>query len=55
MFGDVSGLCNIPHPFAHAAQLKLSQLLIIRKTKLTEIMHEHNEDSNIVMTNLLKV
>jgi hypothetical protein len=55
MFGEVSALCNIPHPFAHAAQLKLSQLLRISKTKLRKIMHEHNEDNNIAMTNLLQV
>jgi potassium channel len=52
MFGEVSALCNIPHPFT-CRTAELSQLLRISKTKLTEIMHEHSKDNNIVMTNLL--
>jgi potassium channel len=54
MSDEVSTLCNLPHPFT-CRTAELSQLIRISKTKLIEIMHEHREDSNIVVTNLLQV
>ncbi|GJM90725.1 hypothetical protein PR202_ga07032 [Eleusine coracana subsp. coracana] len=51
MFGEVGVLCDVPQPFT-CRTTKLSQLLRISKTRLTEIMHEHREDSNILMNNL---
>ncbi|KAK3152609.1 hypothetical protein QOZ80_2BG0161240 [Eleusine coracana subsp. coracana] len=51
MFGEVGVLCDVPQPFT-CRTAKLSQLLRISKTRLTEIMHEHREDNNILMNNL---
>ncbi|TVU33243.1 hypothetical protein EJB05_25033, partial [Eragrostis curvula] len=53
MFGEVGALCDVPQPFT-CRTAELSQLLRISKTRLIEIMHEHREDSNIVMTNLFQ-
>lgn len=53
MFGEVVALCNIPQPFT-CRTAELSQLLRISKTKLTEIIQEHSEDSNILMNNLFQ-
>ena len=54
MFGEVGALCDIPQPFT-CRTTTLSQLLRIRKIRLTEIMQEHREDSNILMNNLFQV
>jgi len=54
MFGEVGALCDIPQPFT-SRNTTLSQLLRIRKIRLTEIMQEHREDSNILMNNLFQV
>ncbi|XP_066321591.1 potassium channel KAT1-like [Miscanthus floridulus] len=53
MFGEVGALCDIPQPFT-SRNTTLSQLLRIRKIRLTEIMQEHREDSNILMNNLFQ-
>lgn len=53
MFGEVGALYNIPQPFT-CRTATLSQLLKISKIRLTEIIQEHREDSNIVMNNLLQ-
>ncbi|KAJ1278740.1 hypothetical protein BS78_04G101900 [Paspalum vaginatum] len=53
MFGEVGALYNIPQPFT-CRTAALSQLLRISKIRLTEIIQEHREDSNIVMNNLLQ-
>jgi potassium channel len=54
MFGEVGALCDIPQPFTCRTST-LSQLLRIRKIRLTEIMQEHREDSNIILNNLFQV
>ncbi|PWZ23473.1 Potassium channel KAT1 [Zea mays] len=53
MFGEVGALCDIPQPFTCRTST-LSQLLRIRKIRLTEIMQEHREDSNIILNNLFQ-
>ncbi|KAL6629615.1 hypothetical protein ACP70R_029380 [Stipagrostis hirtigluma subsp. patula] len=53
MFGEVGALCDIPQPFT-CRTAELSQLLRISKTRLTEIIQEHREDSNILMNNLFQ-
>nr|CAD18901.1 inwardly rectifying potassium channel [Zea mays] len=53
MFGEVGALCDIPQPFT-CRTTTLSQLLRIRKIRLTEIMQEHKEDSKILMNNLFQ-
>jgi potassium channel len=54
MFGEVGALCDIPQPFT-CRTTTLSQLLRIRRIRLTEIMQEHREDSKILMNNLFQV
>lgn len=54
MFGEVGALCDVPQPFT-CRTTKLSQLLRISRTRLTELMHEHVEDSNILLNNLFQV
>nr|AAR21352.1 inward rectifying shaker K+ channel [Zea mays]AAR21353.1 inward rectifying shaker K+ channel [Zea mays] len=53
MFGEVGALCDIPQPFT-CRTTTLSQLLRIRRIRLTEIMQEHREDSKILMNNLFQ-
>lgn len=53
MFGEVGALCGIPQPFT-CRTATLSQLLRISKIRLTEIIQEHREDSNILMNNLFQ-
>ncbi|KAL6888174.1 hypothetical protein ACP4OV_009200 [Aristida adscensionis] len=53
MFGEVGALCDIPQPFTYRTA-ELSQLLRISKSRLTETIQEHREDSNILMNNLFQ-
>jgi CRP-like cAMP-binding protein len=54
MFGEVGALCNMPQLFTFRTA-ELSQLLRIRRTRLTEAIQNNREDYNILMNNLFQV